>query len=90
MELEEPYLCTEILLRITQILHLISHQKTVRRYRRLWKIVRMSNPSCASSPGFSPKTEKMVAQLCHKQSCRIFPISSSESVEAGTFCTMCN
>ena len=32
MELEEPYLCTEILLRITQILHLISHQKTIRGF----------------------------------------------------------
>ena len=30
MELEEPYLCTEILLRITQKLHLISDQKTIR------------------------------------------------------------
>ena len=27
MELEEAYLCTEILLRITQKLHLISHQR---------------------------------------------------------------
>ena len=30
MELEEPHLCTEIIVRISQILHLISYQKTKR------------------------------------------------------------
>ena len=35
MELGEPYLCTEILLRITQILHLISYWKTLRGQKQL-------------------------------------------------------
>lgn len=91
MELEEPSLCTEILLRISQILHLISYQKT----NRIRGDVENYLEGCialATLPvlDLAQRQKRWLPSSAMDKMAEHFQTPSMRVLEAGTFYTLCN